>query len=246
MINHGLLSFFTNAGPVVKVVMLILLAASLLSWTLIFQRGMFLKHVRRMAAGFDEKFWSGTDLNRLYTNVVGRDAEETVGLANIFKAGYREYTHLRQRQCSEDKVLIGVERAMTVAESKELDAIESHLSLLATIGSTSPYIGLFGTVWGIMTSFQALGSVEQATVSMVAPGISEALIATAMGLFAAIPAVIAYNRYTAIVDRLANQYTTFKDEFSNLLFRQVHQRTSANSATSQRIDVLAEEEIAHG
>jgi biopolymer transport protein TolQ len=230
MINHSLLSFFTNAGPVVKVVMLILLSASVLSWTIIFQRGAFLKRAKKMVDLFEEKFWAGTDLNRLYANIMSRDPEESSGLVSIFKAGYSEYTHLRQRRCADPYVMTGVERAMAVAESKEVDKLESHLTLLATIGSTSPYVGLFGTVWGIMTSFQALGSVEQATISMVAPGISEALIATAMGLFAAIPAVIAYNRYNAAIDKLANQYTTFKDEFANLLFRQVHQRAPESTA----------------
>jgi len=222
--NTSLFSFFTHAGPVVKIVMLILLSASVLSWTLIFQKRSLLKQVQRMVNLFEEKFWSGTDLNRLYTSMMSRDSELSSGTVNIFKAGYGEYTHLRQRRCAETYIMTGIERAMTVAESKELDKLETHLTLLATIGSTSPYVGLFGTVWGIMTSFQALGQVEQASIAMVAPGISEALIATAMGLFAAIPAVIAYNRLNAHIEKLANQYATFKDEFANLLFRQIHQR----------------------
>ncbi len=234
MVNHSLLSFFSDAGPVVKSVMLVLMAASVLSWTLIIQRGMFLKRLQKITSMFEEKFWSGTDLNRLYANIMARDSEEADGLAHIFKAGYSEYTHLRQRNYDEEKIMANVQRAMTVAESKELDNVEKNLTLLATIGSTSPFVGLFGTVWGIMTAFQALGSVQQATIAMVAPGISEALIATAMGLFAAIPAVIAYNRFSAFVDRLANQFTIFKDEFANLLCRQLaHPQPQAQPAMEE-------------
>ena len=237
-VNHSLWSFFANAGPVVKVVMLILLAASILSWSLIIQRGFFLKKMQKIAHLFEEKFWTGTDLNRLYVNISAKnDNDEPLGLARIFEMGYREYTHLRQGHYEPDRIMQGVERAMTAAESRELDKIERNLTVLATIGSTSPYVGLFGTVWGIMTAFQALGQVQQATIAMVAPGISEALIATAMGLFAAIPAVIAYNRYTSFIDRLANQYATFKDEFANLLFRQVNHPNSTAVNT---------EEVAHG
>lgn len=237
-VDHSLWSFFSNAGPVVKLVMFILLAASILSWTLIIQRGLFLKKMQKIAGLFEERFWSGTDLNRLYANIISRNEQDDgLGLAHIFHTGYREYTHLHQRHYEPDRVMQGVERAMSVAENKEIDKLESNLSLLATIGSTSPYIGLFGTVWGIMSSFQALGQVQQATISMVAPGISEALIATAMGLFAAIPAVIAYNRFTTSIDRLANHYASFKEEFTNLLFRQVMQ---------PKADPEVTEELVHG
>lgn len=212
-------SFIVNAGPVVKVVMFLLMSASVISWGIIFQRSMLLKKARVSLAEFESQFWSGADLNQLY-NGLERRKHMLGGLEIIFYSGFNEFLRLRQRGLRFDALMDGVQRAMRVAHARECDKLENQLSFLATVGSTSPYVGLFGTVWGIMTSFQALGHASQATISMVAPGISEALIATAMGLFAAIPAVIAYNRYASVVDRLANHYHTFLEEFTSILHRQ--------------------------
>jgi biopolymer transport protein TolQ len=214
--------YFANASVVVKIVMLLLLTASLMSWTMIFQRGLFLKNAKVEMVSFEDMFWSGMDLSKLYTELSTK-GEAVQGLSSIFLAGFREFIRLRkQGGVAPSVILEGIQRAMRIARSREMDKLEQHLSFLATVGSTSPYVGLFGTVWGIMTSFHALGSAQQATIAMVAPGISEALIATAMGLFAAIPAVIAYNRFANEVERLLNQYDTFQEEFSNILYRQVH------------------------
>lgn len=212
-------SFIANAGPIVKMVMLLLFFASIASWGIIFQRSVLLRKARASLAEFETQFWSGADLNQLY-NGLDRRKQELTGLESIFYAGFNEFLRLRQRGLHFDAVMDGLQRAMRVAHAREQDKLETQLAFLATVGSTSPYVGLFGTVWGIMTSFQALGHVSQATISMVAPGISEALIATAMGLFAAIPAVIAYNRYANIVDRLSNHYHTFLEEFTSILHRQ--------------------------
>ena len=217
--NQSLWIYFVDAGMVVKTVMLILLAVSLLSWTLIFQRGLYIKKVREAIERFEDKFWSGSDLSSLY-NELNTKNDEQDGMAVIFKAGFKEFARLQQAEPKSDLTAMSVQRAMRIAAARETDKLETHLAILASIGSTSPYIGLFGTVWGIMTSFHALGSVQQATIAMVAPGISEALIATAMGLFAAIPAVLAYNRYSNTVERLINQYDTFQEEFSSILERQ--------------------------
>lgn len=193
-----------------------------MSWTMIFQRGLFLKNAKVEMVSFEDMFWSGMDLSKLYTELSTK-GEAVQGLSSIFLAGFREFIRLRkQGGVAPSVILEGIQRAMRIARSREMDKLEQHLSFLATVGSTSPYVGLFGTVWGIMTSFHALGSAQQATIAMVAPGISEALIATAMGLFAAIPAVIAYNRFANEVERLLNQYDTFQEEFSNILYRQVH------------------------
>lgn len=212
-------SFIANAGPVVKAVMLLLISASIVSWGIIFQRSMLLRKARTSLSAFENQFWSGVDLNSLYSDLERRKQSLT-GLESIFYSGFHEFLRLRQRGLHFDNLMDGVQRCMRVAQARENDKLESQLAFLATVGSTSPYVGLFGTVWGIMTSFQALGQASQATISMVAPGISEALIATAMGLFAAIPAVIAYNRYSSIVDRLSNQYHTFLEEFTSILHRQ--------------------------
>ena len=219
--SGSIVSYFFNAGPVVKFVMMLLLLASLISWTIIFQKSFLIRSARSRIGNFEEKFWSGVELSKLYTELTSKNNEQSDGLAGIFASGFKEFVRLRKQQGAQAQfVLEGSQRAMRVARSKEMDAMEQHLPTLATIGSTSPYVGLFGTVWGIMTSFHALGTVQQATISMVAPGISEALVATAMGLFAAIPAVIAYNRFSNQVDRLENQYETFQEEFSNILQRQ--------------------------
>lgn len=218
--DNSLLSYFTNAGPVVKFVMLLLLLASVASWTLIFQRGRLISQARKAMKLFEERFWSGVDLTKLYSEMAGH-IDQLSGMESIFTAGFKEYIRLRkQPNMPPAEILEGAQRAMRIATARELDAIEHHLPLLATIGSISPYVGLFGTVWGIMTSFHALGNVQQATIGLVAPGISEALIATAMGLFAAIPAVIAYNRYSTDIERIMNQYDTFQEEFSSVLYRQ--------------------------
>lgn len=213
-------SFITDAGLVVKIVMTLLMTASVISWAIILQRAMFLKKARVSAALFENNFWSGADLNQLY-NGLSQQRQDLQGLENIFFSGFDEFIRLRQRFGARlEAIMEGVQRAMRIAQAKEMDKLESHLTFLATVGSISPYVGLFGTVWGIMTSFQALGHASQLTIAMVAPGISEALIATAMGLFAAIPAVIAYNRYSSDVERLANQYYTFLEEFTSILHRQ--------------------------
>jgi len=211
-----------GASPVVQLVMLMLLLASLLSWTVIFQKWSVIKRARSAADQFERRFWSGTDLTELYKRV-SAERDKSGGMAVIFEAGFKEFARARAKAGIEPRAIVeSAQRTMRVALSREIDALELHLSFLATVGSTSPYIGLFGTVWGIMNSFIALGNVQQATIASVAPGIAEALIATAMGLFAAIPAVIAYNRYSNNVERLVNHYDAFLEEFSSLLQRQVH------------------------
>ena len=222
MSEPSLWSFIVDAGPVVKVVMLILMAASIASWTIIIQRANLLKKTRREVDSFEERFWSGVDLTQLYQQLASRP-EELNGLSAIFYAGFHEFTRLkRQVGINPSAIMEGVQRAMRITQARDVDNLEKHLSFLATVGSTSPYVGLFGTVWGIMTAFRSLGAVQQATISMVAPGISEALIATAIGLFAAIPAVIAYNYFANELERLTNSYDTFQQEFSNVLHRQAH------------------------
>lgn len=220
MIDPTFLSYFSSAGTVVKLVMLILLFASICSWALIFQRIFFLKRTRRSVNKFEQQFWSGADLHQLYKDA-SENGDDLTGLEQIFHKGFKEYLRLKEKPgIRQDVIMQSVERVMRVANAKEQDKLEHHLSFLATVGSTSPYVGLFGTVWGIMTAFHALGNVSQATIAMVAPGISEALIATAMGLFAAIPAVIAYNRFANQADRIGNSYQTFQEEFSSILHRQ--------------------------
>jgi biopolymer transport protein TolQ len=210
-------NFITHADPVVKTVILILILASFISWTLIIQRTVFLRHLRRELKQFEHLFWSGSDITHLYEQL-SQKREELFGISNIFYVGFSEFLRLYQQTHKKaDIVLIGAQRAMRVAQSHEIDFMERNLPVLATIGSTSPYIGLFGTVWGIMSSFRALGGLQQATLAVVAPGISEALIATAIGLFAAIPAVIAYNRLSYQTERLIQNYGTFQEELSNLL-----------------------------
>lgn len=219
------LSFFhliTGASLVVQLVMLLLLVVSLMSWTMIFRKRKVLRQAGEDAEQFEERFWSGGDLGTLYHQVSSQGQEQR-GLANIFISGFKEFTRLRKQAGIEPMAIVeGAQRSMRVALSREMDEVETHLSFLATVGSTSPYVGLFGTVWGIMNAFRGLGNVHQATLAMVAPGIAEALIATAMGLFAAIPAVIAYNRYSNYVERLENRYDNFLEEFSSILQRQAH------------------------
>lgn len=218
----SLWSLVANASFLVQMVMLLLLAASVASWVMIFQRGRVLRAARRTLVAFEDQFWSGIDLSRLYVDTKNRLHAHS-GVENVFCAGLKEFTRLRQRtEADPEAVMDGVQRAMRVALAREEEKLETHLPFLATVGSISPYIGLFGTVWGIMNSFRGLANVQQATLATVAPGISEALVATAMGLFAAIPAVVAYNRYSATAEALANRYETFADEFSSILHRKVH------------------------
>jgi biopolymer transport protein TolQ len=209
-----------NASLLVQMVMLLLLLISLYSWTLIFRKSRQLKKARRSANSFEERFWKGKDLNALYNHICSYE-EHPSGIDGIFTSGYMEFVRLRkQPNIAPPALLEGAQRAMRVALHREMDELETHLATLATVGSVSPYIGLFGTVWGIMNSFHALGGIHQVTLAMVAPGISEALIATAMGLVAAIPAVMAYNHYVDEVEHLVTRYDTFVDEFTGILQRQ--------------------------
>jgi biopolymer transport protein TolQ len=216
----SLLSLVLHASAVVQLVLLTLVVASVMSWAMILDRARVFGKARRSANAFEERFWSGGDLSALYKDL-SADDKSSQGLAAIFRSGFKEYVRLRKIEGTDTMaVLQGTERSMRVALSREMDRLETNLSFLATVGSTSPYVGLFGTVWGIMHAFHALGNVDQATLALVAPGISEALVATAIGLFAAIPAVIAYNRYSYQVDRLNSRYEEFMEEFSTLLQRQ--------------------------
>jgi biopolymer transport protein TolQ len=200
--------------------MLILLGFSVACWAMIFQRHKVLKSARVQLQQFEDKFWSGADLSKLYSEISAH--EHIDGIENLFVAGFKEFARLRKSNINSPSAIVdGTHRAMRVSLSREVDELELHLPFLATVGSISPYIGLFGTVWGIMNSFIALGAVEQATLAMVAPGIAEALIATAMGLFAAIPAVMAFNRFSHHVEKLENSYGNFMEEFSSILQRQV-------------------------
>ncbi len=213
-----------NASLVVQLVMLSLVLVSLFSWSMIFSKHIFLKEAREEANLFEERFWSVEDLAPLYNRVSSKRYDPT-GMEKIFESGFKEFARLRgQTGIEPEAILEGAQRAMRVALNKEVELLDTHLSFLATVGSTSPYVGLFGTVWGIMNSFRALGNVQKATIAMVAPGIAEALIATAMGLFAAIPAVIAYNRYANDVERLINRYDIFQEEFSSILHRYAYTR----------------------
>lgn len=207
-----------QASLVVQIVLGILLAASMGSWAIIFRKRMVVSRARRDADRFENSFWSGGDLSSLYRTVEARG--KTSGMESIFEFGFREFARLRaQGGVAADMLLEGSRRAMRVAQLKEIERLEQSLATLATVGSTSPYVGLFGTVWGIMSAFSSLGNVQQATLAMVAPGIAEALIATAMGLFAAIPAVVAYNRYADQVGRLELRYDGFMEELSTILQR---------------------------
>lgn len=218
--NLTILNLIKDASPVVQIVMVILIIASLLSWTLILVKGGRLRTIKRGVESFEDRFWSGISLNSLYEEL--KTKKEKKALEHIFFDGYNEYTRLSK---TNSKVTIPIidsaQRAMRVATSREIDELERNLAFLATVGSTSPYIGLFGTVWGIMDAFLSLGQASQATLAVVAPGIAEALIATAIGLFAAIPAVVAYNRFSDHVDRLSLNYDNFREELTGLLERQM-------------------------
>jgi len=215
--EHSIVSLVLHASLIVQFVLLLLLGASVVSWAIILRKRRVLGEARSTTDEFEERFWSGVDLAVLYKAL---DATANTGMSAIFVSGFREFSRLRhQVGISGAHLLEGSRRAMRVAQLKETDRLEQNLATLATIGSTSPYVGLFGTVWGIMSAFQGLGNVQQATLAMVAPGIAEALIATAMGLFAAIPAVVAYNRYADQVSRLELRCDTFMEEFSTILQR---------------------------
>ncbi len=217
-------SLISNASLVVQFVMLILVGASITSWVIIFQRSQLLRAARSSLNIFEDRFWSGVDLSKLYRQV-STEPDPDSGVEQIFRAGFKEFSRLSQQQgANPESVMDGVARSMRVAISHEEEKLEQSLPFLATVGSTSPYIGLFGTVWGIMNSFRGLAQVQQATLATVAPGIAEALIATAIGLFAAIPAVIAYNRFAARGENLIARYYTFADEFQAILHRKVHSK----------------------
>ena len=211
-----------DASTVVQIVMFILLMASVASWAYIFSKYREIRRAMETSDEFEERFWSGIDLADLYRQLAQEDYGAE-GMENIFLSGFKEFARLKQQAgIAPDAAVEAAQRGMRVALSRELEMLDEHLPFLATVGSTSPYIGLFGTVWGIMNAFRALGAVKQASLAMVAPGISEALVATAMGLFAAIPAVMAYNRYSTDIGRLANRYEAFTEEFLSLLHRQAH------------------------
>ncbi len=229
--DMSFLSMILQASVIVQAVMLLLLIASISSWAIIFRKHTMLKAARRNSDAFESRFWSGGDLTAIYSEITGTD-ESPSSMAGIFESGFREFRRLnKQPGIGPDLVLEGARRSMRVAQLRETDRLEEHLATLATIGSTSPYVGLFGTVWGIMNSFRGLANVQSATLAMVAPGISEALVATAMGLFAAIPAVIAYNRYADQVGRLEVRYDTFAEEFSTILQRYAHTKQGGGAVS---------------
>ena len=214
-------TLIVHASFLVKVVMAILLLVSFMSWMFIFQKWFVLRRAVSQTLKFEREFWSGQDLSALYQGAVNH--RHSIGsLERIFEAGYREFTKLRAQRGTEASVMVdGARRAMRATYQREMDYLERHLAFLASTGSVSPYVGLFGTVWGIMHAFRSLSNVQAATLAQVAPGIAEALVATAIGLFAAIPAVVAYNRYSHDIDRLAIRFESFMEEFSNILHRQV-------------------------
>lgn len=223
----SIISLILNASFLVQSVMAILFVASVMSWIMIVQRGIFLHQAQSKLVEFEDTFWSGVDLEQFYQQLTIKAKEDGVthGIENVFRAGFREFTRLTQTDKADpDAVMEGADRAMRVALSREDEKLGANLPFLANVASVSPYIGLFGTVWGIMVTVRGLGMMQQATLAAVAPGISEALIPTAMGLFAAIPAVIAYNRYAAKVEAINTSYETFSDEFSSILHRQVYSR----------------------
>ncbi len=216
----SILSLVANASLLVQFVMAGLLAISVASWTLIFRKGFAIRAARAATDRFEAEFWRGGDLNALYQRTAEQPGDHGP-LARIFEAGMREFLKTRQQKPGDTQAMLdGARRAMRASYQREMDALESSLAFLASAGSVSPYIGLFGTVWGIMNSFRGLANVQQATLAAVAPGIAEALVATAIGLFAAIPAVVAYNRFAYDIERLSNRFDTFAEEFSNILQRQ--------------------------
>jgi len=219
--DMSILSLVLGASAVVQGIMLLLLIVSFMSWYYIFLKWLTVRAEKNKTAGFEQSFWSGSSLNDLYQAALN-DRHNAGSLERIFESGLREFNKLREQHMLEPKdILDGSRRAMRATYQRELDGLESHLAFLASTGSVSPYVGLFGTVWGIMHAFRGLSNVGQATLSSVAPGIAEALVATAIGLFAAIPAVVAYNRFSYDIDRLASRFESFMEEFSNILQRQM-------------------------
>ena len=221
----SVIQLISDASFLVQLVMLALVAASITSWVMIFQRTFFLRQVQKDLDDFEDHFWSGIDLRELYDEL--EREESLTGIENVFVSGFKEYLRLSETARDEpDAIMQGVQRAMRIALTREEERLATHLAFLATVGSTSPYVGLFGTVWGIMNSFRSLANMTQATLASVAPGISEALIATAIGLFAAIPAVVAYNRFSAKVDALMKRHESFSDELTAILHRVAHARNA--------------------
>ena len=215
----SILSLITKATLVVQLVMLLLAVLSIASWTAIFQKGFAIKRAKRETEAFEGQFWGGSELSKLYEKASSQ-RRRTGALERIFEAGFRDYVKLKTQHVETSDLVDGARRAMRATYQREMDHLESHLAFLASVGSVSPYVGLLGTVWGIMHSFRGLANVAQATLAAVAPGIAEALVATAIGLFAAIPAVVAYNRYSYDIERLSVRFESFMEEFSNILQRQ--------------------------
>lgn len=237
----SILSLILDASWVVKFIMGILLVASIASWAVIIDKQRLVKQTIKAAGEFEAKFWSGGDLNSLYRDIARTDATP-LGMAGIFEGGFREFGRLRQESgLGAEQIIEGARRAMRVSQLRETDRLEHNLAFLATVSSTSPYVGLLGTVWGIMSSFQSLGSVQSATISMVAPGISEALVATAMGLFAAIPAGFFFNRYADQVNRLETRYDTFMEELSAIFQRNAARPVSRDKAVAAERQAEADE-----
>jgi len=217
----SILHLILNASAVVQVVMAILIGVSVVSWNYIALKWIAVKRAHRQTEQFERDFWSGGDLNALYNSAMN-DRHNSGSMERIFESGFREFAKLRvQKNLDSSDIVDGSRRAMRATYQRELDELEAHLAFLASVGSVSPYIGLFGTVWGIMHAFRGLSNVGQATLATVAPGIAEALVATAIGLFAAIPAVLAYNRFAHEIDRLSTRFESFQEEFSNILQRQM-------------------------
>lgn len=220
--DMNILALVLNASGFVKLVLAVLLGFSFASWMIIWRKQQLISRANASADEFEERFWSGADLAGLFKDITG-SGERVTASGAIFEAGFREFARLRQRRGLDSRALLeGAQRAMRVAATREVDRLETGLEFLANVGSISPYIGLLGTVWGIMSAFQGLANVKEATIAMVAPGISEALVATAMGLIAAIPASWAYNRFSTKLERLSLRYDTFVEEFSSILARQAH------------------------
>ncbi|WP_373017813.1 protein TolQ [Thiomicrorhabdus sp.] len=233
--NSDLIDLVLMASPVVQAVMVILAIMSISAWAVAIAKSHQVRQASKVAQEFEQTFWQTQELTTLFNQIV-QSNDKPKGMASIFEAGFREFVRLRKQGVAHTSDLMaGTQRAMKVAFSKESEVLENRLAMLATVGSSAPYIGLFGTVWGVMHAFQSLGHVQNATLSAVAPGISEALIATAIGLFAAIPAVIAYNRLTTRVDRLLGEYENFAEGFLTIMQRQAHSlesKPAANSTTS--------------
>lgn len=236
-IDHNFFSYFLHASLIVQCVMIILFGASVLSWAYILQNSIYLRDFNREISSFEALFWHEKNLSQVYADSI-KNQQVVCGLQAIFCAGFREFMRLSNKSgINVNEILLNAQRAMHVVAAEEQEDLEARLPVLATIGSITPYIGLFGTVWGIMTSFQALAQVQQATIAMVAPGIAEALIATAMGLFAAIPAAIAYNRYATMVNKLLNRFDAFQESLLNILFY-LHQQAAESVSENDNSEML--------